>query len=143
MASLTVIIHERRGAWARQLRPRLAPRPIRWRETRSTADLDAALAGAARPLVVIDLADRPREHLRDLARVCPDAPDALILVLDPAEGHGTAAIARELGATLVLTGVAIPPAVAALLARWLDLTLGRIDTEGWATHDDDHHDRPD
>ncbi len=143
MASLAVIIHERRGAWARQLRPRLAPRPICWRETRSSTDLDAALAGAARPLVVIDLADRPREHLRDLARVRPEAPDALILVLDPAEDHGTAAIARELGATLVLPGVATPPAVAALLARWLDLALGRIEAGGWGPHDDDHHDRPD
>src|SRR5262249_19532503 len=67
VASLTVVIHERLGFWARHLRPRLVAWPIRWHETRSTADLEAALAGLTCPVVLIDLG-RPRAALEDLDR---------------------------------------------------------------------------
>ena len=38
-----LMLHERLGNWARQLRPRLHNLPIRWFETRSRADLDDVL----------------------------------------------------------------------------------------------------
>ena len=47
MARVAVVLCERLGTWAAQLRPRLQDRPVRWFETRSAADLDAALAGVA------------------------------------------------------------------------------------------------
>jgi hypothetical protein len=127
-----VVIHERRGLWARQLRPRLAAWPVRWVETRSAADLDAALVGAVGPIVVIDLARRVRAGLEDLDRAVERAPNALVLVLDPEAREGVAVLARELGATHVVSGVATPPALADLLARWLPLAQRQAEGEGWS-----------
>ena len=101
-------------------------------ETRSAADLDAAVAGAACPVVVIDLARRPRAMLDDLDRAVRAAPDALILVLDPDSLDGVAPLARELGATHVVSGPTTPPAVAALLRRWLPLARRRAEAAGWS-----------
>jgi len=132
LASLAVVIHERRGIWARQLRPRLLAWPIRWVETRSTADLEAALAGMACPVVLLDLARRPRAALEDLDRAAQAAPNALILVLDPQAHEGVATLARELGATHVLSGPVTPPAVAQLIARWLPLAQRQAEGDGWS-----------
>ena len=126
-----VVVHERRGTWARQLRPRLAGWPIRWSETRSAADLEGALAGTPYPILVLDLADRPRAGLEHLCGAALVAPRALTLVLDPGAGDGVALLARELGATHVLSGVVPPPAVAAWVARWLPLARRRAEAEGW------------
>jgi hypothetical protein len=68
LANLPLIIHERLGNWARQLRPRLAAWPIRLVESRSLADLERALAGTACPILVIDLDRQPRAGLDDLER---------------------------------------------------------------------------
>lgn len=132
MASLTVVIHERRGTWARHLRPRLSSWPIRWAETRSADDLEAALAGAACPVVVLDLARSARAGLEDLDRAVQGAPGAMVLVLDPEAHEGVAVLARELGATHVIAGVATPPAVADLLARWLPMAQRQAEGEGWS-----------
>ena len=132
LASLTVVLHERLGNWARHLRPRLIDWPVRWVETRSSDDLRVAVAGVACPVVLIDLARRPRLGLDDLDLVVQSAPDALVLVLDPDASEGVAALARELGATHVLSGVAIPPDVAALVARWLPLARRRAERQGWS-----------
>lgn len=132
LTSLPLIIHERLGNWARQLRPRLSAWPIRVVESRSTADLEGALAGTAFPIVVIDLSRRPRAGLEDLDRALRASPRALALVLDPGEHEGVAPLAREIGATLVLSGVATPPAVARLIARWIPLALRRAEADGWS-----------
>ncbi len=132
LASLVLVIHERLGHWARQLRPRLSAWPVRLVETRSAADLEAAVAGRACPVVVIDLARRVRAGLEDLDRATRAAPNALVLVLDPEAHDGVALLARELGATHVIAGVATPPAVAGLLARWLPLAQRRDDRDGWS-----------
>ncbi|HEX8200145.1 MAG TPA: hypothetical protein VF590_06630 [Isosphaeraceae bacterium] len=132
MPRQALVIHERLGVWARQLRPRLASWPIRWTETRSAADLEAALARLCCPIVVLDLADRPRSRLEDLDRVARAAPDALVLVLDPAEHAGVTTLARALGATLVLSGVVAPPVVATRLDRWLRLARRRSEADGWS-----------
>src|SRR5437870_1806175 len=121
MRCLPVVIHERRGIWARQLRARLACWPIRWSQTRSSADLATALVRSARPIVVIDLGDRPRSGLEDLDLAIRTAPDALVLVLDPGAHDSVAISARMLGATHVFSGIVTPPTVAELLARWLAL----------------------
>ncbi len=133
LASLTLVIHERRGIWARHLRPRLSTWPVRWVETRSSADLDAALAGAVCPIVVLDLARRVRAGLEDLDRAMQRAPGAMVLVLDPEAHEGVAVLVRELGATHVISGVATPPAVADLLARWLPLAQRQAEGEGWSS----------
>src|SRR3954451_12450285 len=130
--SLAVLIHERLGSWARQLRPRLLAWPIRWIETRSTTDLEAALAGMACPIVLIDLARRPRAGLEDLDRAAQTASNALILVLDPQAHEGVATLARELGATQVLSGPVPPPEVAQVIARWLPLAHRLTDADGWS-----------
>lgn len=126
-----LVTHERIGHWARQLRPRFADRPVRLVETRSAADLAAALAGAPWPLAVVDLARRPGAGLDDLERAIRVAPDALVLVLDPGAHEGVAPLAREIGASLVITGPTNPPAVARLLCRWLGLAGRRAEAAGW------------
>jgi hypothetical protein len=132
MTRPTVVIHERLGTWSRQLRPRLASWPIRWAETRSGPELEAAVAGPGRPIVVLDLGNRPRAGLEDLERALLAAPDALALVLDPLAHEGVPSVARELGAALVMTGVITPPSVAGLLERWLRLARRRADADGWS-----------
>jgi hypothetical protein len=128
---LPLIVHERQANWARQLRPRVAPWPVRLAETRTAADLVGALRGSASALVVADLRRVPARVLDDLGQGLAASPDALALVLDPDRLPGVPALARELGATHVLSGVATPPAVVELLARWLPLARRRLDARGW------------
>ena len=132
MADLPVILHERLGYWSRQLRPRLHGWPIRWLESRSSVDLVSALEGTSCPIVLIDLGRRPRAGLEDLHRVCRAASNALVLVIDPEAVDGVPELARELGATCVLSGLAPPPRVADLLARWLPLARRRTEGQGWS-----------
>jgi len=132
MSRVPLVIHERIGTWARQLRPRVVSWPVRLVETRSRADLEGALDRAACPLVLIDLSGRACDILEDLDAAARAAPDALILALDPSPTPGVAALARELGATHVLNGPVVPPRVVALLARWLPLARRRAEADGWA-----------
>lgn len=127
-------IHERRANWARQLRPRLAdgPAPIQWAESRSAGELVAAVAGAACPVVVIDVGARPRGALEALDAAVRAAPNALVLVLDAAARPEVETFARELGATDVLGGHWPPPAVADRVARWLPLARRRAEADGWS-----------
>jgi hypothetical protein len=129
---IAVILHERLDTWARQLRPRLAERPVRWYQTRSTADLEAALHGLACPVVLIDLGRNPAEGLADLGRIRDMDSSARILVLDPEAVPGAALFARELGATHVVSGFVAPPAIAELLDAWIALAVRQADREGWA-----------
>ncbi|HEV3167667.1 MAG TPA: hypothetical protein VGZ22_26920 [Isosphaeraceae bacterium] len=132
MMRLPIITHERLGTWARQLRPRVVSWPVRLVESRSPTDLAVAMGRSACPLVVLDLGDRPRAGLEDLDRALPSAPNALILVLDPTAQPGVAPLAREIGASHVISGVATPPMVVGLLARWLPLALRRAESDGWS-----------
>jgi hypothetical protein len=132
LASQLLVIHERIATWARALRPRLQGWPVRIVETRSAADLQAALAGAVFPVVVIDLARGPRAGLDELDRALRVAPDALTLVLDPEEHEGVLLLSREIGATDVIAGPTTPPLVADLLARWLQLARHRAEAAGWS-----------
>lgn len=133
MPTPTVVTHERLGTWAGHLRPRLAALgPVRWVESRSGDDLDRAVRGLAAPVVVIDVADRPRRMLDDLDRAARASPGGLFLVLDPRAHPGVPPLASELGATLVLAGVVPPPRVADLVARWLPIARRRAEADGWA-----------
>jgi hypothetical protein len=132
MMRLPLVVHERLGIWARQLRPRVAAWPVHLVETRSAADLKRALARSSCPLVVLDLRDRVPAGIEDLALALQVAPNALVVVLDPSAGDGVAGLVRELGAAHVLSGVVPPPVVAELLARWLPLALHRAEADGWA-----------
>ncbi len=130
---LPLVVHERLATWARQLRPRVAGWPVHLVETRSAADLRAALAPGRGALVLIDLARGPARGLDDLAR-CGDATaDALVLVLDPGAHPGVPTLARELGAAHVLTGPVNPPEVVGLLDRWCPLALRRAGRDGWGS----------
>jgi hypothetical protein len=132
LTRVAVILHERLGNWARQLRPRLQDATIRWYETRSPADVDAVLTGLSYPVVLIDLGKHPVAGLKDLGRIVDRAPDARILVLDPDSHAEVAGLARELGATHVASGVVPAPAVAGLLARWIMLAQRRQGADGWS-----------
>ncbi len=132
MASLPVILHERMGYWSRHLRSRLQGWSLRWLESRSSANLTSALVGTSCPIVLIDLGHRPRAGLEDLDRAIQAAPNALVLVIDPERQEGVAPLARELGATHVISGVAPPPVVATLLMRWIPLARQRNESQGWA-----------
>ena len=132
MGRVAVILHERRGAWAGQLRPRLQDRTVRWFETRSTTDLVEALTGLARPVVLIDLSRYLLEGLSDLGRVVTLTPGARILVLDPEANEGASSLARELGATHVISGFVPPPEVAELIDRWILLASSSAESEGWS-----------
>lgn len=151
MPTSLVVTHERLGTWARQLRTRLGSTSmtpsggspngtgaggVRLVETRSGADLAAAVRGVATPIVLIDLGDRPLAMLEDLDEAARVAPGGLFLVLDPARRPGVPALARELGATLALTGVVPPPRVADLIVRWIPLARRRAEADGWSAPDD-------
>lgn len=129
---LPLIVHERLGQWARQVRPRVAGWPVWLVETRSTEDLVQALDRSACPLVLLDLSARPHAGLEDVDRALQVSPNALLLVIDRAARPGLALVARELGATHVLQGVVPPPAVIDLLARWLPLAQRRAEADGWS-----------
>ena len=101
-------------------------------ETRSADDLEAALTGRACPIVLIDLAKRPRAGLEDLDRAARTAPNALILVLDPQAHEGVPLLARELGATHVFSGPVTPPEVVRMITRWLPLALRQTESDGWS-----------
>jgi hypothetical protein len=127
-----LILHERLGNWAAQLRPRLHSLPIRWFETRSRGDLDGVLTGLACPVVLIDAGTHLANGLFDLDLVRTRAPDALILVQSPECHFEEARLARELGATHVLVGFVPPPEVAHLLSRWVLLAQRQIQRSGWS-----------
>jgi hypothetical protein len=128
----SIIIHERLAYWSRQIRPRFRGWPIRWSETRSTSELVQSASQSTCPIFLIDLADRPRQGLEDLDAGLIEAPLALSLVFDPLTHDGVSTTARELGATLVLSGVVVPPKVVALLQRWLPVARQRSESDGWS-----------
>ncbi|MGO9596432.1 MAG: hypothetical protein ACLP7Q_00245 [Isosphaeraceae bacterium] len=132
MGRVALVLHERMGNWAAQLRPRLAGRPVRWFETRSAADLRKILPGLGRPVVLLDLGSRVLEALGDLDQVVNLAPGARVLVLDPAARQEVPELARELGATHFLAGFVPPPAVANLIDRWIGLAVEEQAREGWS-----------
>ena len=134
---IPVATHERRGEWARQLRPRLLAWPtelgsFRLVESRSVDDLERVVAGQPAPIVLLDVSDRPREALDALERAARLAPNGLFLVLDPRSHPELDRTARELGATLVLPGFVPPPRVADLIARWIPLARRRASADGWS-----------
>jgi hypothetical protein len=132
LTNVPVILHERLGNWARQLRPRFHDLPIRLIETRSSADLDAVLTGVACPVVLIDAGTQLASGLLALDLVLSRAPDALVL-FDSHEPHCEAsALARELGAAHVLSGFLPAPHVANLMLRWILLARRRIEQSGWS-----------
>ncbi len=131
MPKQALVIHERLGNWARQIRPRVANWAVQVVETRSASDLAAGLRRSACPLAVVDLDRWPARMLSDLERVREDSADALILVLDPGSTPGVSILARELGATLVKSGFVSPVEVEGLLARWLSLSRRRQSVVGW------------
>jgi hypothetical protein len=132
LTRIAVILHERIGNWARQLRPRLHDLPIRWFETRSVADLEPVLTGMACPVAVLDLGSRPAAGLLGLQTILHRASDARALVLDPEVHDEAAGVARELGATYVMTGFVPPPVVASLVRRWIKLAQTQVDKSGWS-----------
>jgi hypothetical protein len=132
LSLVAVILHERLGNWARQLRPRLHDLPIRWFETRSRRDLEAVLTGLACPVVLIDPGKHLAEGLLDVDLVHGRASDALILVNNPDSHAEVTALAREFGASYVLSGFVPPPQVAGLLHRWITLARRRIERDGWS-----------
>ncbi len=132
MPAPSVIIHERVANWSRQLRPRFQGCPIRWSETRSTADLTLAAAGSACPILVVDLDKHPARALRDLDEALQVAPGSMALVLDPMDRPEVAEVALEIGATIVLAGLVVPPEVERLLQRWLPIAKSRSEAEGWS-----------
>ena len=120
----SIIVHERIATWTGKLRPRFVGDPrVRWVESRSGADLRSAVqAGASeRSIVLIDLAGRTLWGLEGLDALNEVTHTAWTLVLDPESIPEVPTLARELGATLVCSGVIVPPEVETLLRRWLDL----------------------
>jgi hypothetical protein len=132
LTNVPVILHERLGNWARQLRARLHDVPIRLIETRSRADLGVILTGLACPVVLIDPGAHVTNGLLDIDLVVNRAPDALILVNNPEANAEVTSLARELGATHVLSGFVPPPDVAGLLLRWIVLARRQIERDGWS-----------
>ncbi len=126
-----MVLHERSGGWARQLRARLDHVPVRWFETRATAELLAAVSACTSPVVLIEAGAEPIPALHDLARVVARGAEPRVLFLDPASRPDVLGAARDLGATLAESGRITPPEVAALLARWIALAGRAVEREGW------------
>ncbi len=129
---VTLVVHERRDLWVRQLRPRVVGLPVTVRESRSAADLGRALSADPAAVVVADLGAEPFDRLSELEHCRRSLADALVLVLDPESIPGVALIAREVGATLVRSGFVSPPDVARILTRWITLASRRSEAAGWA-----------
>ena len=128
-----LILHERLGNWARQLRPRLHDLPIRWFETRSRADLEHVLHRASMPRGP----DRPREAwsrtVWSTSILCScGRPTRWSSSITPESDIEVTSLARELGATHVLSGFVPPPEVASLLTRWILLALRQSERAGWS-----------
>ncbi len=132
LPSLVLVVHERIGYWGRQLQSRLVNRAVRIVESRSAEDLERVLANMVCSLVVIDLGRKGCGGLDDLGRALRIAPDALVLVIDPASREGIAMLARELGASQVLSGTVTPPEVIDVMTRWISLAQERAKSSGWA-----------
>lgn len=143
MPQLSLIIHERVAHWSRQLRPRFDGRPIRWVETRSSGDLSQAATRTNCPILIVSLDEKPDRGLRDLFEALRAAPDALSLVIDPSGGDERAGLARELGATHVLSGPVVAPEVERWVRRWLPIAEARSAAFGWSTANRDHLDSND
>jgi hypothetical protein len=126
-----MIVHERVSVWGLQLRPRYAGGITRYVETRSTSDLESALRLGPCPIIVITLGERLTPALIDVQTVAREAPDALILVHDATARPGVAETARELGATVAVSGFIPPPRVVELLERWILIARRRAETAGW------------
>lgn len=137
-----LIIHERKGHWGRQLRPRVASWAVRPIETRSAEDLRSAARFHPFPLAVFDLGERPLSMLSDLDVFLDAAPGSLTLALDPTNHSEVAEIAWERGATFVLSGFARPPVVVELLTHWLTLSRRRAESDGWFPSDKTEEDDP-
>lgn len=133
---MAIVLHERLGNWSRQLRPRFHGRAVRWFETRSSSDLDAAIVGRAAPIVLIDLAGQSLDGLAAVERTRTSVPGGLILVVEPDAREEVCQLARELGATHVFSGAVPPPDVSRLLDRWIDLAADRSERDGWSRSDD-------
>jgi hypothetical protein len=101
-------------------------------ETRTRSDLEVILTGLACPVVLIDPGAHVTNGLLDVDLVARQAPDALILVNNPESNAAVASLARELGATHVLSGFVPPPDVAGLLLRWIVLARRQIERDGWS-----------
>ena len=133
MPTALVVIHERLGNWHRQLKARLTgPNSPRFVASRSADSLVKAVSGVAVPIVVIDLADRPGEMLADLVEAVNYAPEGFYLILNPNQHPGVKRLAREFGATFVVSGWAPPPAITAMVERWLPLAGLRTERDGWS-----------
>lgn len=118
----SIIVHERVAEWVGHLRPRFeSDSDLRWVESRSVGDLTSVARGPSDPIALINLAARPYWGLEGLDALIQTTPNALTLVIDPQSIPGLPIIARELGATLVWSGVVVPPRVETLFRRWLTL----------------------
>jgi hypothetical protein len=121
-----LVIHERIGEWGRQLRPRLAHREARLRETRFSGELTAALRGRATALLLLDARRHLRDGLDDLFAAREECPGLLSLVIVDRSCIELAHVVREWGATHVASAATLrPPAVSALFDRWLDIAARR------------------
>ena len=74
----------------------------------------------------------PVGGLSQLEQLARQSPAALVLVLDPGSIEGVRELARELGATHVISGFVPPPEVAALIDRWITLAAAQTEREGWS-----------
>jgi hypothetical protein len=83
------------------------------------------------PILVIDLDERPARGLNDLQASLEVNASAISLMIDPVGRTEVAQLGRELGATLVLSGVVVPPDVEALIQHWLPIAGHREETGGW------------
>jgi hypothetical protein len=89
------------------------------------------VARSSVPIVIVELDERPARGLHDLQASLEVNPSALSLVIDPIGRTEVAQLSRELGATMVLSGVVVPPEVEAILHRWLPLANQRAASGGW------------
>jgi hypothetical protein len=80
---------------------------------------------------MIDLDERPASGLNDLQAALEVNPSTLSLVIDPIGRAEVVQLGRELGATLVLSGVVVPPEVEVLFHRWLPIASHRVESGGW------------
>ncbi|WP_165071705.1 hypothetical protein [Paludisphaera rhizosphaerae] len=131
-SQVVVVLHERSGVWARQLRARLDGAPVRWAETRSTAGLLEAVIGDATPVVLIEGGPDPEKALREVAQVVERGSSPLIMFIDPFDRLDVMDAARDLGVTRAVSGRVAPPEVAELIGRWIGLSAKAYASEGWS-----------
>lgn len=123
-----LVVRDSSGWWVDHLAPRLADVPIRVELMAGWGDAD----GEPPAFGLFVLGENLTIGLESLDRFARLRPCPCILALDPLRLPGLPGLARELGATRIISGPVPPPLVATIFRDWAALRRRRIPQQAGA-----------